>query len=185
MRYHYFIFILLLSVNSFCKKSKSPIEQLPPETQTGANTFGCLVDGQLFKPGGAILSGGSLNCSYQYLGPGKNGGYHFILAAVKGSGSKQTSVGLFTDSLQITEGVAISLDSNDKRMGYGSYFGLGNDQSDWIHNTKKPLYTGELRLTKFDIINQIASGTFWFDATNANGKKVEIRHGRFDVRFTR
>ena len=39
-------------ISSSCKKNKSdnPINQLPPETQTGANTFGCLVDGKVFLP---------------------------------------------------------------------------------------------------------------------------------------
>ena len=29
----------------------------------------------------------------------------------------------------------------------------------------------------------IQSGTFWFDAVNEKGKKVEIREGRFDMHF--
>ncbi|CAD0001286.1 hypothetical protein [Flavobacterium salmonis] len=32
-------------------KPTNPIDQLPPVTQTGANTFGCLLDGEVFKPG--------------------------------------------------------------------------------------------------------------------------------------
>ena len=67
--------LLLLFAFSQCKKNQTnPIDELPPETQTGANTFGCLVDGQAFKPGGASLSGGSLQCNYQYLGNGTGGG---------------------------------------------------------------------------------------------------------------
>ena len=92
-------FVLLISS---CKKSKpsNPIDQLPPETQTGANTFGCLVNGEVFKPGGAQLSGGSLSCNYQFL----NGGYYFRLAAISnntnGSGK---SIGIISDSLEIIE----------------------------------------------------------------------------------
>jgi len=51
--------ILLLTISFFllsssCKKNKptNPVDQLPPETQTGANTFGCLINGEVFKPGG-------------------------------------------------------------------------------------------------------------------------------------
>ena len=33
---------------------KTPLEQLPPATQTGANTFGCLVDGEVYIPKGNI-----------------------------------------------------------------------------------------------------------------------------------
>jgi hypothetical protein len=47
-------FLVSLLIVSGCRKHKTgnPIDQLPPETQTGANTFGCLVNGQVFKPGG-------------------------------------------------------------------------------------------------------------------------------------
>ena len=44
---------------------------------------------------------------------------------------------------------------------------------------------GELNLKKFDEINQIASGIFWFDAVNSSGQKFEVREGRFDVRYTK
>jgi hypothetical protein len=36
-----------------CQKADSdPVGQLPPATQTGANTFGCLVNGQSYTPSG-------------------------------------------------------------------------------------------------------------------------------------
>lgn len=45
--------------------------------------------------------------------------------------------------------------------------------------------SGEIHFTRFDEVNFIASGTFWFDAVNAKGEIVEVREGRFDVTFTR
>ena len=44
---------------------------------------------------------------------------------------------------------------------------------------------GELRITKFDTINQIVSGTFWFDAKNSSGQIVQVREGRFDMPYVR
>ena len=36
-----------------CKKDDpKPEDQLPPATRTGANTFGCLVNGQAWTPNG-------------------------------------------------------------------------------------------------------------------------------------
>lgn len=29
----------------------------------------------------------------------------------------------------------------------------------------------------------IISGTFWYDAINSTGQKVEVRNGRFDMHF--
>ncbi|MGB4776356.1 MAG: DUF6252 family protein, partial [Daejeonella sp.] len=43
--------------------------------------------------------------------------------------------------------------------------------------------TGELTITKFDEINGIASGTFWFDAENEQREKVQVREGRFDAKI--
>jgi len=42
---------------------------------------------------------------------------------------------------------------------------------------------GELHIARFDRILGIVSGTFWFDAVNMEGEKVEIREGRFDMKY--
>jgi hypothetical protein len=179
--------LFTITIAGKCRKDKTPLEQLPPETQTGANTFGCLVNGEVFKPGGAQLSGGSLSSNYQFLGDGPNGGYHFRLSAAKGSGNKQTAVGLFTDSLKIQGGKQYILESEENGKAYAHYSNLGNgtSQNEWFYGTKKGSFEGELLIRRLDTINQIVSGTFWFDAVNANGQKVQIREGRFDIRYTR
>lgn len=183
------IAVSLVLLSSGCRKNKpvNPIDQLPPETQTGANTFGCLVNGEAFKPGGAQLSGGSLQCNYQNLGDVPNGGYYFVLIGryrnnSNGSGS---SVGLYTDSLRIYEGIKLNLYNRAKDKSSSSYSFYTSSIPLQSFETGGSLYTGELFIKKLDTINQIVSGTFWFDAVNANGQKVQIREGRFDVRYTR
>src|SRR5947209_256007 len=42
--------ILLVLLNSSCKKE---VDKLPPAIQTGANTFGCLIDGKAWVPTGS------------------------------------------------------------------------------------------------------------------------------------
>ncbi len=47
--------LLLITALFACKKDdddQTPIEQLPPATQVGANTAGCLVNGVAFLPKG-------------------------------------------------------------------------------------------------------------------------------------
>lgn len=44
--------MLMLQCTAGCKKDKASEAQLPPVTQTGANTFGCLVNGKVFVPRG-------------------------------------------------------------------------------------------------------------------------------------
>ena len=46
-------FLAILLIAASCKKTKTESEspdQLPPITQTGANTFGCLINGNVWLP---------------------------------------------------------------------------------------------------------------------------------------
>ena len=42
---------------------------------------------------------------------------------------------------------------------------------------------GELTITKINTEEKVFSGTFWFDAVEENGRKAEIREGRFDLKY--
>ena len=44
------LLLTLLFLFLACSTDNSPEDGLPKETQTGANTFGCLIDGKLYKP---------------------------------------------------------------------------------------------------------------------------------------
>jgi hypothetical protein len=180
-----FLFFSSLLISSSCKKNKAvdPLSQLPPEAQTGANTFGCLVNGVVFKPGGASLSGGSLQCNYQFV----NGGYYFILIGRyrNNSNGNGSSVGLYTDSLKIQEGVKQILKtriSNSASASYSSYTPISAYKQFQTNGTS---YTGELWIKKFDSINQIVAGTFSFTAINDDGDTVKITDGGFDTHYTR
>ena len=168
-----------------CRKDPiNPIDELPPETQTGANTFGCLVNGQIFKPGGSNLSGPNLSAIYQYLYPGSPNGYIFAVnAADKKDPCNITQIGFTFDSLTITTGTFF-LKAMQKGQG-----GAGYQLLRCSFPIKELLTTnqigGQLILKKFDLTSQIASGTFWFTAVNPNGDTVKITDGRFDVRYTR
>ncbi|MBY0478803.1 MAG: hypothetical protein K2Q24_14235 [Chitinophagaceae bacterium] len=49
------LLLLLVSFFSFSKCNKEPLPpQLPAETQTGANTFGCKLNGVVYTPRGTI-----------------------------------------------------------------------------------------------------------------------------------
>jgi hypothetical protein len=152
---------------------------LPPETQTGAGTFGCLINGNIFKPKGDPFGGPILSCAYQYI----NGGYYFQIKAFNKGGAVNYGVGIFTDSSRIQEGLKLVLrNRNVQGEGYGLYSiselqGLTN----YITNTSD---SGEVIIKKLDSINRIVSGTFWFDAINPSGEKVQIRSGRFDMKYS-
>jgi len=174
------LFFISLSFLPGCKKNKPAINQLPPATQTGARTFGCLVNGKVFKPKGDLFSGPIQSCAYQY----NNGGYSFQLKAKQDIGNGLLSIGIFTDSLPISQGEIIKLSEPDvKGKSYGLYGKYISGSSSSLYYSQ-PSGTGELHITKFDERNQIVSGTFWFDAVDSNGEKVEVREGRFDMPYT-
>ena len=60
------------------------------------------------------------------------------------------------------------------------YFSKNYDRASFVW--QEDLFE-QFYITKLDTINKIISGTFAFDAVNSTGKKVEIRDGRFDVKF--
>jgi hypothetical protein len=172
------LFIVLVSGN--CKKNNSdPIEELPPETQTGANTFGCLIDGKIFLPKGNPLAGPIKKASYQLV----NGKYSLLISGSNTSSNITKGVGMQGDSIIISTGTFELVEYNVKGKLSGSYaeFESGNINDYFTNNINR----GQLTITKFDTVNQIISGRFWFDAKNSNGQIVQVREGRFDMPYVR
>jgi hypothetical protein len=180
-----FLFLLVLCISilviSSCKKDKQ--EKLPEETQTGAGTFGCLVDGEVFIPGGAQMSGGSLNCNYQLI----DGRYYYRLVGRNDNDkNNRKSVGVFLHNSILVDDSKYLLGERFKdSIGYSTYINILSSPSEYLGHETNSLHQGELFIKHFDSVQQIVSGTFWFDAISENGEIVQIREGRFDVRYTR
>ena len=101
-----------------CKKDKLA---LPPETQEGKNTFGCLVNGQVLTPkGGGIAP--NYDCYYQYLNTSTSKRYFFQVKGVRnGSNCELTSIRISTDSLKIEQGKKYPLKKIAKGNAIGSF----------------------------------------------------------------
>ena len=64
---HYAIYLSLgfmLFASMKCKKDETGISSLPPATQEGKGTFGCLVNGASFTPKGSSFGGPVLSSYY-------------------------------------------------------------------------------------------------------------------------
>ena len=141
-----FVFAPILLSGFHCKKDKTPEEQLPPETQTGASTFGCLVNGNIFKPKGDPFGGPILSCAYQYI----NGGYYFQLYARQDVGSQTFTIGLFTDSLEISIGQTIKLSQkNLSSNAYGQHGRYDVNTGGMLYYTDS-MGSGELKIKFLD-----------------------------------
>lgn len=161
------ILILLTTFALSCcdKDDDKSSSQLPPETQTGANTVGCLVNGKVFLPKKEGINP-EVNCFYQLV----NGEYFFTMAFsdLRGTGNLTTSVQTSRINLQTNSLLVLIKNTIDD----GYYTGAGAGYLKSVQNIYRTnvITMGELKITKLDPANSIISGTFWFDAINATGK---------------
>ncbi len=179
------LLFIIASVTACKKHTVTPVNQLsllPPATQTGARTFGCLINGQAFVPGNqSILEGPDLQCDYEYVG----GGYYFeVKCSNRYSDGSYKLLGVETDSLTISTGQYLKLTGSPTAGFAGGAYDIFSSSGNFYYSTF-PTLTGLLTITKLDSIKQIVSGTFYFNVLNNVGDTVKITNGRFDMPYTR
>lgn len=172
------ITILAASLLLSCHKEDDSGDKLPPETQTGANTAGCLVNGKVFLPKQEGINP-ALVCNYEFI----DGEFFFNLVIRDNRGQGVKTVSARTQRIDLEAGSTYILNKDNTISidftGGGGVYSI--NASDFFYtNTIK---TGELHITHLDPQNSIISGTFWFDAINSAGETVEIRDGRFDMNY--
>lgn len=155
----------------------TPLEQLPPATQNGAQTFGCLVNGKTFIP--PNLGKNSPRAFYQFV----RGAYTLgISAAIR------TEAGLISISVNTldTDLIQDSTTYMLKERASGNFFGTYDiyDSTLIYEHTSRSDNPGSLAITNFDQENGIISGTFEFTAIGDDGKSYKITEGRFDLNYT-
>jgi hypothetical protein len=181
------IYCLVFLYSTSCNKvSTSPTNQLPPLTTEGLNTFGCLVNGKIFvpqKPSGDL--GPYYGCQYQYIYPASNTPYIFgVYGKDKPNPGEFTNVLIDLDSVTVHQGDTFQLGLPSRHGKQSATYSSdpANNAGIIDYNTTDSL-TGQITITFFDKANQIASGTFWFNATDGTGDTVHITEGRFDMHF--
>lgn len=176
-RYLLYAALLLLTQCSKCKKDDpAPEEQLPPATQTGANTFGCLINGQPYLPSG---NNGTANYAVLY-DPGFQDGsldvrtYRHIGNTTEQSliigGTSINQVGIYSLTSPSSQGV-IFLDENQA-------FPCNR-----FANDKKVFTKGHLTITRLDMTAGIIAGTFEFTLAQPGCDTIKVTQGRFDKKL--
>ncbi|MFM6953374.1 MAG: DUF6252 family protein, partial [Sphingobacteriaceae bacterium] len=183
-----FVLALYITLSGMqCEKDKNipEIDKLPPPTQTGAYTFGCLVDGKAFMPRkSGWFSGPVLQGQYQYLTQnGQTGNYFAITASDQKTYANEIRGVSITAQCVNLETKTYPLDEYHTLFKLAGEYHILDESLKFNTFTTDLINKGELTITRFDDVNQIISGTFWFDAVNKDGVKVEVREGRFDVHF--
>lgn len=176
------IFICLLTcllTSLKCKKEKYPTAVLPAITQTGQNTVGFTIDGEVWVP--------YYECGFGRAPCGKiNARVALPLASDNGIDFQfRRYHGDRKSSLTISSALIGSIMSTgDKTDSVSAQF-LAENVNGNIGYFVGPLPGSKFIITKFDSQNQIISGEFEFVLIeqNGSGKQTIIKDGRFDFKF--
>lgn len=163
-----------------CKKEKTDEEQLPPITQTGANTFGCLINGKLFIPQG--FEQNKPNFSLTVDPTFQNGNFGIaVFNKVQeirfdfGSNDLKDVGTYFLEDFTKSLVAQVSLDKTNCFFGPSSQCII-----------QGPCYVkGKLQITRYDLTNRIFSGIFDFKLFDPSTgcDTFYITQGRFDKKL--
>ncbi len=185
-----FCALLLCVIFTSCKKETKPqkpelAEQLPEATQTGAFTFGCLLDGEVWLP--KHYSNSIINHP-TVLGSIWNNLDKNLTIYAKRRGNQQTfpkeDIAVYNYVANYPDTLFLSNSVN----GSGATYEYQENDNDYVRYISEVGVNSWLLLTKLDSTThqyRVASGLFSADLVNENDEKdtVKIRNGRFDVRF--
>lgn len=174
------ILIACLSLFALASCNKD-VEELPPATQTGANTFGAKVNGEFWVPktfgpfGVNDILQAHMNSSTSII----------IKARNFASSPTETEFEIFLKD--ITGPATFVLNTNvsypTMSASYGYYVKRKlSPENEWITSSSN---TGVVTITKFDLTTRIVSGTFQFNALNLYNapQPLTVTEGRFDIKI--
>jgi len=166
----------LLGLSQCQKSDPGPADQLPPATQTGANTFGCLVNGQVWTPRGY---NGTSNYSIVYDSNLNNGNFDLMSYRYPDASNNLQSI-----ALNILSNA--SLGSHSFQNNYNTQSGFNNTKTNcyWSSRDSATTYRrGSLIITRLDLKAGIISGTFDFTLYRPGCDSVRVTQGRFDKKL--
>jgi hypothetical protein len=168
-----------------CQKDTEPQAslQLPPETQTGENTLGFLLNGEVWIPQGAYYSMSGLKphevVAWYY--PGTFGNKYSLNT---GRTTKQN------DQILLEHSFNLGIEKNCDTAGVyfldsaGGYMSIYDKQTETTY-AAYPRRLSYVRITKLDTTAKIISGTFAGVLYNIENfaDSLIIEQGRFDTRY--
>jgi len=143
--------------------SKDPIDQLPPPTQEGENTFGCLVNGEAWVPQSSIDN----SAIYQS---------DFLTIGANFEEREQNIIIWLSEQELKLQPYLLNSQSVNKAF-------LFNPVSDCDYETYDP-QSGKLTIEFLDFEDFIIAGTFEFEAVSDDCQDtVRVTEGRFDLNY--
>ncbi|MBC7652336.1 MAG: hypothetical protein H7101_11365 [Deinococcales bacterium] len=159
---------------SSCKKETPNPNNLPPITQTGSNTFGCVINGVTWTPRGVRGTG---NLSIDYDAGFNQGIFNIVAYNFKPAIAEQLIIGV-RDSLNFINAPK-TLILNRQSLYSISY----NQPCDYFNQLSDVESNGTMTILKLDRINRIISGNFNATLIKQGCDTIKITDGRFDMKF--
>lgn len=182
----------LLGLTQCKKQGAEPQEQLPEATQTGQNSAGCRVDGQLWLPrhNGTTISGNPIPAVSAVWRKAPTGAHPLALSFSKyidqEHAHNQTGVFLYLPNITQPGTFVLDQAANPQVVNgptaYAAFtFYRPSPDQELLSGPAAP---GRLVVTRLDTVARIVSGTFEFTARQASGgPTVRVSEGRFDCKF--
>lgn len=188
------LFLLLLTTFilscSSDDASSDPVLRLPPETQTGANTFGCIINNQVFYPrdGTSTLFNPGGKGLMIWGDPNGNQGFLEIEISNLQDGKPANSMIIHLQNLHQTgSGEYVWKESNfqssiDGLMQNYVYAKIFDESVNGWRYYGSYENSGKVTITKYANNNTIVSGNFSGKLRLYNGtEEIDILDGRFDI----
>ena len=147
-----------------CFSCEEPFPELPAETQTGAQTFGCLVNNELVFARGKVYD--------------DDGNYYYSIGSVNAVYYTDTDRLEITATCQFDQQFIFYIDHPQKEteLKLNQIRYLPPNSTDWLEARD----TGRIYLTRFGTDQGVVSGTFSFELPGT--KSIKVTKGRFDLR---
>ena len=166
-----FLIAALLTLLPACEKEPlDTLDELVPATQEGANTLGCLIDGEVFYNRGGGFGAQDISATLATIP------YERIGVVGKDLSNSDMPKSIRVEIRDIKEGIS------SHQLSVRAYSeGRGTTRNDYVIDIRQP---SNVTVDHLDIIQRIISGTFNFTVvdTLTQDRKV-ITDGRFDVRY--
>jgi hypothetical protein len=175
-------FCLLIAVTLLgCKKTKTDVDDsLPPITQEGKNTFGCLINGKVYLPKGFEQNQPNFQVD---VDPSFNDG-SFGVTFFNKTNERRIDFTIGSDSIRSTGYFLIS--ENSRTNCYFAINGTSSSPDCIVLSNLNNTSVGFLKITRYDLNEQIFSGEFEFHFVNPDcglGDTIHITQGRFDKKL--
>jgi hypothetical protein len=163
-----------------CKKE---VTELPEATQTGANTFGAKIDGELWTPERFSSLGSSTILEARFSGTGGL----LINARNFKSSPDESEFEIYLH--KITAPGTFLLNENTQKFpsqtaNYGYFIKRKlMPLNEWMTDAT---HTGSVTISRYDTAALVVSGTFQFTGGNIDSTTtpIQVNEGRFDIKIS-